>query len=108
MLRCQISVHSYENHEEEEVFTQCKKRVASKKVLKKHIEEEHLVHCATCDKDFCSVESVQDHIKKVHEVVACMLCNKGFATREALKKHMEREHSVKCDICNKDFYSEEI
>lgn len=75
-----------------------------------------VIECSECLRRFSSEKGLNQHIGKVHNFnrksIKCALCCKKFREQPALKFHIRQVHEkttrVKCDGCDKIFYSKYV
>ena len=62
-------------------------------IQKQSNEKAKIFPCTTCDSEFSSKDTLEDHFNSNHKVrEKCPLCNKSFATSSKLKDHLEETH----------------
>ena len=101
------------------VCTKCGKVYSSTTDLKRHMNSFHLKlkpsKCTDCPAAFTRENSLQYHIKTLHEnnyeKHPCLQCDKVFKLNDSLKHHVlsvhEKQFDFKCEFCGKDFTTQE-
>ena len=96
---------------ENKVYKLCPECGKSVQNLKGHLNNVHYKVtqiCPHCARDLPSVNSLREHIKKVHEKVPCVQCGRLVAVA-LMKRHIESKHTpedqkkFKCEVCGKGF-----
>ncbi|CAK1550507.1 unnamed protein product [Leptosia nina] len=110
-------LRNYQNKRQELQCDKCSKVFVFKKSFLKHIENEHAegpnsVKCDLCEASCPSVEILERHNEKRHNVGSfkCEYCNQTFVRKAHVKRHMMQKGcdgrnlvNFSCGICNAKF-----
>lgn len=102
--------------EEGNMCSICSTTFDSTKILFVHFEKHFFEYdCTKCKKSFCTMNSLNGHINKMHPVVgknlhSCQVCSKVFEKPAQLSCHMrvhmdDTTKSFKCSKCSKKYSS---
>ena len=114
-MRNKLKSHIKEYHENlGKIFCEiCSARFGVRATMLAHMKVVHGTTesskiCKLCDKVFFRNDSLDLHVRKVHNgPPECIICSKTFAREDALTRHIrvvhEKDPALICNICSKNF-----
>ena len=100
-------VHGMNPETVKETCRHCKEKVFSLR-LHRPVCSEATKHCTQCDKRFCLLESLNDHIRFCHSAEVgppnfkCHLCSSNFSTANNMRRHLlvhDASNYQTCQYC---------